>query len=65
MFKIEVFNATQMRFGPSNTPLSKQPFITQAQIENEDITGSPQYDLPATTTNKRRALLQQEIELDG
>ena len=34
----------------------------QPQIENEDITGSPQYNLPATRTNKRRALSLQEVE---
>ena len=29
-----------------NIPLSKQPFNTQPQIKNEDITWSPQYYLP-------------------
>ena len=48
-----------------NIPLSKQPFKTQPQIENEDVTWSPQYNLPATRTNKRRALSLQEVELDG
>jgi hypothetical protein len=46
--------------------LSKHPFKTQPQIENdEDVTGSPQYDMPATRTNKRRALSLQEVELHG
>ena len=45
--------------------LLKQPFKTQPQIENEDITWSPQqYNLIATRTNKRRALSLQEVELD-
>jgi hypothetical protein len=37
MFKIEVFNALQMRMALQNIPLSKQPFKTQLQIENEDV----------------------------
>ena len=46
--------------------ISKKPFKTQPQIENEDITWSPQYNLLATRTNKRtRALSLQEVELDG
>ena len=48
-----------------NNPLSKQPFITQPQIEKEDITWSPQYNMPIIRTNKRRALSLQEVELDG
>ena len=47
-----------------NMPLSKQPFIMQPQIENEDVTWSPQYDMPATRTNKHRALSLQEMDLD-
>ena len=47
-----------------NIPLSKQPFKMQPQIENEDVTWSPQYTLPTTRTNKRRALSAQEVELD-
>jgi hypothetical protein len=48
VFKIEVFNALQTRFGPSKyTSLKMQLFKTQPQIENEDITGSRQYDIPA------------------
>ena len=50
---------------PQNIPLSKQPFKTQPQIENEEVTWSPQYNLPATSTNKRRALSLQEVDLDG
>ncbi len=39
MFKIEVFNALQKCDSAlQNIPLSKQPFKTQPQIENEDIT---------------------------
>ena len=40
-----------------NTPLSKQPFKTQPQIENEDVACIPQHNLRATRINKRRALL--------
>ena len=44
-----------------NIPLSKQPFKTQPQIENEDvITRSPQYGVHVTGTNKRRAMSLQE-----
>ena len=39
---------------PSNAII--WPFKTQPQIENEVVTWSPQYNLPATRTNKRRAL---------
>jgi hypothetical protein len=39
-----------------NIPLSKQPFKTQPQIENEDATWSPRYNLHVTKTNKRRTL---------
>ena len=48
-----------------NIPLSKQPFKTQPQIENEDITESPQYNMHATRINKRRALSLQEMESNG
>ena len=34
----EDFVTLQTRFGSSKYPLSKQPFKTQPQIENEDIT---------------------------
>ena len=46
-------------------PLSIQPFKTQPQVINEDITWSPQYNLPATKTHKHGALSLQEVELDG
>jgi hypothetical protein len=48
-----------------NIPLSKQPFKTQPQIENQDVTWSPQYSMSTTRANKRRALSLQEVELDG
>ena len=48
--------------GLQNTPLSKQPFKTQPQIEYEDVTCSPQYNMPATRTNKRRALSLQKVK---
>ena len=48
-----------------NIHLSKQPFKMQPQIENEDVTWSPQYNLPTTRTNECRALSLQEVELDG
>ena len=46
-------------------PLSKRPFKTQPRIENEDVTWSPQYNLPATRTNECKALSLQEVELYG
>jgi hypothetical protein len=48
-----------------NKLLSRQPFKTQLQIETKDVTYSPQYNIPATRTNKRRALSLQEMKLDG
>ena len=48
-----------------NIPLSQQPFKTQPQIENEDVTWSPRYNLHVTRINKCRALSRQEVELDG
>ena len=48
-----------------NIRLSKQPFKTQPQIEFEDITCSPQYNLPTARSNKRRALSLQEVKLDS
>ena len=46
--------------------LSKQPFKMQPQIENEDdATWSPQYNQPTTRPNEHRALLLQDVELDG
>ena len=48
-----------------NIPLLKQPFQTQPEIEIEDATWGPQYNLPAIRTNKRRALSLQEVGLDG
>ena len=42
----------------------KQPFTTQPQIENEDVTSNPRYNTPATIINRRRALSLQELELD-
>ena len=35
----------------------------QPQIENEDVTWSPQYNMPATKTNKHRALSLQKHEV--
>ena len=48
-----------------NKPLSKQPFKTQPQIENEDVAWSPQYNMLVTRTNKCGALSLQEVKLDG
>ena len=48
-----------------NTPLSKQPFRMQPKFENEDVTWSPWCNLPATRTNKHRALSLRVVELDG
>ena len=53
-----------MLFSPSNLPLSKQPFTTQPQIENEDVTWSPRYNVPNRRTNEHRALSLREVELD-
>ena len=48
-----------------NIPLSIQPFKMQPQTENEDVTGSPQHNLPTTITNKRTTLSLHEVELNG
>ena len=45
--------------------LSKQPFKMQPQIENEDLTWSPQYNMPTSRTSKRGTMSLQEVELDG
>ena len=45
--------------------LQKNPLKTQPQIQNEGVTWSPQHNMPATRTNKCRALSRQEVELDG
>ena len=47
-----------------NIPFPKQPFKTQPQIENEDITWSPQFNLHVKRINKRRAWSLQEMKLD-
>ena len=72
VFKIEVFNALQTRsFGPSKytIPLSKPSSLqnaTHPKLKNEDVTWSPQYNMPATRTNKHcRALPLQEVEVDA
>ena len=52
-------------FNLQNIPPSKQPFKTQPQIENEDVTCSPQYNQPVTKTNKRMTLSLQEVVLYG
>jgi hypothetical protein len=53
-FKIEGFNALQMRSGPSKYTSLKTTLQTrQPQIENEDITSSFQYSLLGTRTNKQ------------
>ena len=57
VFKIEVFNALQTWFRPSKYTSLKQPFKTQPQVENEGVTRRPQYNSPATRTNKRRACI--------
>ena len=62
MFKIEVFNAPTTWFGPSKYTSLKTTLQNAAQIENEDVTWSPQYNTLATRTNKRRALSLQEVE---
>ena len=41
------------------------PSKCSPELKNEDVTWSPQYNLPTTRTNKRRALSLQEVELDG
>ena len=47
-----------------NIPLLKQPFKMQPHIENEDVTWSPQYTLPATRTNKHTALSIQKVQFE-
>jgi hypothetical protein len=42
-----------------NSLLKRNP-----QLENEDVTWSPRYNMPVPRTNKRRALSAQEVELD-
>ena len=37
----------------------------QPQIENENVTWRPQYNQPASRTNKRGASTLQEVEIDG
>ena len=51
--------------GLQRIPLSKQPFKTQPQIENADITWSPHHNLHVTRTNKCKAFSLQAIELYG
>ena len=46
-------------------PLSKQPFKTQLQIDNETSLEVLNITLPATRTDKCMALSLQEVELDG
>ena len=60
MFKIEVFDALQTRFGPSNIIYLSQTHLSKRnpELQNKEVTGSPQseYNLPVTRTNKCRAL---------
>ena len=44
---------------------SSMPFKMQPQLEIEDITWSPQYNMHATRINEHRALLLHEMELNG
>ena len=53
-----------MRHGPSKYTFIKKTFHN-ATPNWEDITWSPQYNLHATRTNKRRALSLQEVEVDA
>ena len=39
-----------------NISFSKQSFKMQPQIENEEVSSSPQYNMLVTRTNKSRAL---------
>ena len=65
MFKLGVFNALQTRFGPSKYTSLK----TTLQNANPNWKWrhhlKSQFNPPATTTNKRRSLPLQEVELDG
>ena len=66
MFKIEVFNAPSNTIWPFKIYLSQNnPSKCNPRLKNEDVTWSPQYNLPTTRTNKRRALSLREVELDG
>ena len=48
-----------------NIPLSKQPFKTQPQSENENLPWGHEYNLPDRRSNKCRALSLQEVELES
>ena len=50
-----------------NIPLSKHPFRTQSQIENEDVTWSSRYDMHVTRTKQQAKgiITLQEVELGG
>ena len=63
MFKVDVYDALQMQFRPSKYASSKTTLQNATPNWNEDITWSPQYSMPTTRTNKRMALLSQEVEL--
>ena len=64
VFKIEVFNALQTRFNPSKYTTSLKTTLQNAtpNCKNEDLTWSPQCNMPTTRTNKRRASSLQEVE---
>ena len=55
----------KLDLNPQNIHLLKQYFKIEPHIEKDYISWSPQYNLPATKTNKRRALSLQTVELDG
>jgi hypothetical protein len=65
MFKLKSSMPFKHDLALQNIPLSKQPFKLQPWIKNKDVTWSPQWNLSATRTNKRRTLSLQEVELDG
>ena len=65
MFKIEVFNALQMRFGPSKYTSLKTTLQNATPNWKWRCHLKSYFNLPATRTNKCRALSLQEVELDG
>ena len=57
VFKVEAFNALQHNLAlPSIYASLKTTFQNATQIEDEDITWSAQYNLPAIETDERKAL---------
>ena len=50
---------------PQNKPLSKQPFETQPQIEKEDVTWNPQYNLHVKHYSYENGLAKFHLSLES